>query len=284
MALGAAAFATFAAGWLVTASGALPKWIRNIEARTGIEAEFFRLMALPGGEVAFRGTPSETRPALGELLKKQPGNAELYSLRALEDEQQLDFTAAEGDWKSFAEKSEDKVAGQLSLADFYHRRLRPLDEIKVLTAAAGAAPDASEKLTPASEQRSWRAFERIFGVIRAQGLTAEVSVAQYRSWIARYPQEPSLYPRFLEYLIGIKDFSAATQLVAQYHEKFPADEILPVKARALVEYRQGSVQQGLAVYEKGFQPLWAPALIKSYFDLLTQTHSLRKFLDEARVS
>jgi cellulose synthase operon protein C len=279
-----AGFTIFAAGWLVTASGALPEWIRNIEARTEIEAAFFRMMSLPGGEVAFRRPSSETRPALGDLLKKQPGNAGLYSLRALEDEQQLDFTAAEADWKNFAEKSDDKVGGQLSLADFYHRRLRPLDEIKTLSAAASAPADISEKLTPGSEQRSWRAFERIFGVIRAQGLPAEVSVAQYRSWIARYPQEPSLYPRFLEYLIGIKDFSAATQLIAQYHEKFPADEILPVKARALVEYRQGSVQQGLAVYEKGFQPLWAPELIKSYFDLLTQTHSLRKFLDEARAA
>src|SRR5260370_30885075 len=171
MALGAAAFATFAAGWLVTASGALPKWIRNIEARTGIEAAFFRLMALPGGEVAFRRPPSETRPALGELLKKQPGNAELYSLRALEDEQQLDFTAAEGDWKSFAEKSEDKVAGQLSLADFYHRRLRPLDEIKVLSAAAGAAPDASEKPTPAFQPRSLPAVRPVFRLIPPPGLT-----------------------------------------------------------------------------------------------------------------
>jgi predicted Zn-dependent protease len=278
------AFTIFAAGWLVTASGALPEWIRNIEARTEIEAAFFRMMSLPGGEVAFRRPPSETRPALGDLLKKQPGNAELYSLRALEDEQQLDFTAAESDWKSFAEKSDDKAAGQLSLADFYHRRLRPLDEIKALSTAASAPPDISEKLTPVSEQRSWRAFERIFGVIRAQGLPLEVSVAQYHSWLARYPQEPSLYPRFLEYLIGVKDFSGATQLIAQYHEKFPADEILPVKARALVEYRQGALQQGLAVYEKGFQPLWAPELIKSYFDLLTQTHSLRKFLDEARAA
>ncbi len=99
----AAAFTIFAVGWVATASGALPAWIRNIEGRTEIEAAFFRLMALPGGEVAFRRPPSETRPALGDLLKKQPGNTELYSLRALEDEQQLDFTAAEADWKSFAE-------------------------------------------------------------------------------------------------------------------------------------------------------------------------------------
>ena len=282
--LSAAAFTILAAGWVVTASGALPAWIRNIESRTAIEAAFFRLMALPGGEVAFRRPPSETRPALAELLKKQPGDAELYSLRALEDEQQLDFTAAEADWKRLAEKSTDKSAAQLSLADFYHRRLQPLDEIKALSAAAAAPSDASEKLTRASEQRSWRAFERIFGVIHAQGLPAEVSVAQYRSWLTRYPQEPSLCPRFLEYLISVKDFPGATQLIAQYHEKFPADEVLPVKARALVEYRQGSLQQGLAVYEKGFQPLWAPELIKSYFDLLTQTRSLRKFLDEAKTA
>jgi predicted Zn-dependent protease len=280
----AAAFTIFATGWVATASGALPAWIRNIEGRTALEAVFFRLMALPGGDVAFRRPPGETRPALGELLKKKPEDAELYSLRALEDEEQLDFTAAEGDWKSFAEKSADKAAAQLTVADFYHRRLRPLDEIKALSVAASAPPDASEKLTPASEQRSWRAFERIFGVIRAQGLPTEVSVAQYRSWLTRYPQEPSLYPRFIEYLISIKDFSGANQLIAQYHDKFPGDEILPVKARALVEYRQGSIQQGLAVYEKGFQPLWAPELIKSYFDLLAQTHSLRKFLDEAKAA
>jgi predicted Zn-dependent protease len=269
---------------VATASGGFPAWIRNIEGRTAIEAAFFRLMALPGGEVLFRRPPSETRPALGDLLKKQPGDAELYSLRALEDEQQLDFTAAETDWKSFAEKSADKSAAQLSLADFYHRRLQTLEEIKALSAAATAPQSASEKLTPASEQRSWRAFERIFGVIRAQGLPSEVSVAQYRNWLARYPQESSLYSRFLEYLISVKDFPAATQLIAQYHEKFPTDEILPVKARALVEYRRGSLQQGLAVYEKEFQPLWAPELIKSYFDLLTQTHSLRKFLDEAKAA
>ena len=52
----------------------------------------------------------------------------------------------------------------------------------------------------------------------------------------------------------------------------------------MVEYRQGSVQQGLAVYEQSFQPLWAPELAKSYFDLLVQTQGLRKFLDQARAA
>jgi predicted Zn-dependent protease len=280
--LGAISLAILVAGWVVTASGALPDWIRNTEARTEIEAAFFRAMALPGGEVLFRRPPRETRPALGELIKKQPNSAELYSLRALEDEQQLDFAAAEADWKLYAENSVNKSVAQLAMADFYHRRLRPADEIKALSVVAGAPADAGEKFTPAVEQRSWQAFERIFRIIQSQALPKEVSIAQYRAWVTRYPLGEALYGRFLEYLISQKEYDAANQVIADYHKQFPGDDIFPVKAKALVEYRQGSLQQGLAVYEKSFQPIWAPELVKSYFDLLAQTHGLRKFLDEAR--
>ncbi len=282
--LGAIVLAILALGWGVGASGALPDWIRNAEARTEIEAAFFRLMALPGGEVLFRRPPRETRSALGELIRKQPKSAELYSLRALEDEQQLDFVAAEADWKIYAENSANKSATQLALADFYHRRLRPMDEIKALSFVAAAAPGASERFAPAAEQRSWQAFERIFRIIRAQALSKDVSLAQYRAWIARYPQEEVLYGRFLEYLVSEKEYDAANQVITEYHKQFPGEDIFPVKARALVEYRQGSLQQGLAVYERSFQPIWSPELAKSYFDLLVQTHGLRKFLDEARAA
>ena len=280
---GIAVFVTLA-GWVVSARGALPAWIRNVEGGTAIEAALFRAMSLPGGAVLFRRPPAETRPALGELIKAQPKNADLYSLRALEDEQQLDFSAAESDWKKYAESISDRTSGQLALADFYHRRVRPLDEIKALAVVAAAAADPSEGLTPPAEQSSWRAFERIFGVIQNQGLPPDFSAAQYRAWLARYPQEQSLYARFLEFLVAQKDYAAAQQLVADYRKQFPGDEIFPIRARAMVEYRQGSVQQGLAVYEQSFQPLWAPELVKSYFDLLAQTQGLRKFLDQARAA
>ncbi len=272
------------AGWTISAKGALPSWISNIEAGTQLENAFFRVMALPYGKVLYRRPPAETLPALGELIRQKPGNAELYSLRALENEQQLDFAAAEADWILYAEKSPDKPAAQLALADYYHRRLQPQDEITQLSAIAKASPDASENLTPAAEQQSWRAFERIFSIIHTQGLPKNVSLAQYRAWINRYPKEASLYSRFLEYLVSQKEYAAANQLIAGYQKQFPGDDILAVKARALVEYRQGSMQQGLAVYEKSFQPLWSPELVKSYFDLLGQTQSLRKFLDESRAA
>ena len=268
----------------VAALGELPAWIRNIDASTALEGVFFRMMSLPNGAVAFRRPPSETRPALEDLIKSQPHNAELYSLRALEDEQQLDFTAAESDWKAYADNSSDKIDAQLALADFYHRRLRPEGEIKTLALVANAAPIAAEKLSAPAQQHSWQAFERIFGVIQAQGLPKDTSIAQYRAWIARYPDEPSLYARFLQFLVAEKEYSAAGDLIAGYRKQFPNDQIFPVKANAMVEYRRGSVRDGLSVYEQSFQPLWDPQLVKSYFDLLRDTQNLRKFRDDAHAT
>jgi len=79
------------AGFVLGAKGDLPIWIRNVEAKTGLERAFFRSMQLPYGEVLFRRPPAETRPALGELVQQQPTDANLYALRALEAEQQLDL-------------------------------------------------------------------------------------------------------------------------------------------------------------------------------------------------
>jgi len=276
--------AVIATGLALTAKGELPGWIRNIEAKTEIERAFFRVMTLPYGDVLYRRPPAETRPALGELIQQSPNAAELYSLRALEDEHQLDFVAAEKDWKLYTDKAANKPAAKLELADFYHRRVLPQDEIAILRAVADAPADASERFTLVTEQRSWSAFERIFGIIQAQGLPKDVSNSNYKAWIARYPKEEQLYSRFLNYLVEQKEFAAANQLIADYQKQIPGDAIFAVKGKALVEYRQGSVQQGLAVYEKTFQPLWDPELVKSYFDLLGETQSLRKFLDEARAA
>jgi predicted Zn-dependent protease len=275
---------TVAIGGAISAFAELPSWIRNIDASSALEAAFFRMMSLPNGAVAFRRPPSETRPALTGLIKAQPRNAELYSLRALEDEQQLDFSAAESDWKVYVDNSSDKITAQLALADFYHYRLRPADEVKILSLVANAPPIAAEKLTPAAQQRSWQAFERTFGVIQAQGLPKDISIAQYRAWITRYPNEPSLYAQFLQFLVAGKEYPAAAQLIADYRKQFPGDQIFPVKAKAMVEYRQGSVREGLSVYEQSFQPLWDPQLAKSYFDLLRDTQNLRKFRDDAHAA
>jgi hypothetical protein len=218
------------------------------------------------------------------LIKTQPRNAELYSLRALEDEQELDFTAAESDWKSSLENSSDKSSAQIALADFYHRRLRPSEEIKILSLIATAPPEAAEKLTPAPQQRSWRAFSRIFAIIQAQGLPGEAAMIQYRAWIKRYPAETSLYARYLQFLVAEKNYPVAVDLISDYRKQFPNDQVFPLRAKAMVEYRRGSVQEGLSVYQQSFEPLWDPQLVKSYFDLLRDTQNLRRFRDDAHAA
>src|SRR5258708_36770408 len=264
------------------ARAAMPEWIQNIEARSLIEAAIFRSVSLPTGSITIRRPPAETVPALGDLIKQQPQQADLYSLKALEEEQKLDFPAAEADWKLYLQNSSDKTAAQMALADFYHRRHRPQDEVSALSAAGRMPSPPSEKFTGASSQRSWQAFERIFQVIDAQALGKNAAEEQYNAWIARYPLEPGLYGRYFQYLLAERNFKSASDLIPRYQGKFPDDQVFPTRARALIAYKQGSVEGGLAVYDKSFQPLWPPELVKNYFDLLKETRSQRKFLDQSR--
>lgn len=262
----------------------LPAWLQHIPALPGREGVFFRTEPMPGGPVAVRRPPAEARAELTKLIAAAPADAELHALRARVSEEQLDFTAAEQDWLRFAELAPDKAAGQLALADFYHRRLRPDDELRALAAAAAQPTPPQESLQPASQQRSWRAFERAVALVEAQALPVETGLTQFRAWIARYPQERAAYQRFFDYALAHKRFDAASEVIAAHQKAFPEDAVFPVSARARIEESRGSVEQALAVYDRAFEPLWPPELVKEYFGLLERTRNLRRFLERARAA
>src|SRR5690348_15016601 len=238
-------FALAIVGGVLLARAAMPEWIQNIEVHSLIEAAIFRTVTMPSGSITIRRPPAETVSALADLVKQQPKQADLYSLKALEEEQKLDFTAAEADWKLYLQNASDKAAAQMDLADFYHRRHRPQEEVSALSAAARLPSPPSERFTAVSDQRAWKAFVRSFQVIGAQALGKNASVEQYNAWITRYPEETGLYGRYFEFLLKEKDFKAAADLIAKYRAKFPNDEVFPTKARALLAYNQGSVEEGL---------------------------------------
>jgi tetratricopeptide (TPR) repeat protein len=258
--------------------------LQIIEAGTPLENALYRLMALPGGNVTALRPPREARPLLDNLVYAQPSNSDLYSLRAMEEEQQLDFDAAEPDWKSYAQFAADRTGAQLALADFYHRQSRPADEIAALSVVAQSPSPESKNLLAPQQQESWLAFMRIFTIIAANALPAETSDSEYQSWIARYPHETSLYGKYFEFLIDQKEYDRAADLIPAYSKAFPDDSVFPVKARALLDYRKGDIAAGLAVYDGSFQPLWPGELIQGYFELLGQTHSLRNFLDASQAA
>ncbi len=257
------------------------RWIENVSSGSDIEKALFRVMQLPGGDVLFRRAPGETVPALTELQQRQKTTA-LYSLRALEEEQKLDFAAAERDWKTWADQADDRLGAHLDLADFYERRLQPQAELAALEVVGNAGPDPHERWTAVEAQRSWRAFEHTLKVVDEYALQHSESARIYAAWIKRYPQERSVYARQFAFLLAEKDFQGASAAIARYGAAFPDDRIFPVKAEADLAVQSGQPKDGLAVYEARFEPLWPAELIKSYFSLVLESHNQRAFGDALR--
>jgi hypothetical protein len=280
--IGRALGALLLGGAAFCARGELPAWMRDVVASSAIESALYRLMELPGLSVLYPRPPAEARGELSTLVAKTPADTELYALRARADEQSLDFTAAQSDWKLYVAHSQDTSIANLQLAGFYGRRLQTQDEIATLLLVASAPSPVAEKFTPVEHQRSWRAFERILKVADDQALPLEAKVSTYRAWIARYPAEPSVYAALVSLLIQRQRFDEASAEVAAYKRVFPRDDVFPLKAAALIEDRRGSPAQALALYDGSFQPLWPADLVQSYFSMLSVAHEQRRMLADAR--
>ena len=271
------------------ARAALPRWMQDAIGASAIEAALYRVMQLPGGEALYPRPPKEAQGELSGLIAKAPDDAALYSLRATEEEQALDFPAAEADWKRYAAQAKDRTGPELELADYYHRRLQASDEVKTLMKVGSAPARTEEQYTLPNQQRSWQAFERILPLVADQGLDDELIVEAYAAWITRYPQQPSVYAREFLWLLDrkrdAKKFDRASELIAQYRRAFPQDAVFPLKATAMVEYRRGStgsIEAALKTYDAGFDPLWPAELVQSYYGLLAETHTQRRFMADAR--
>jgi len=261
----------------LTAAAILPPWLQHIRADAPFESALYRMMDLPGVSVFFPRPPRESVAELNKL----PASTALYSLRAHQEEQALDFTVAESDWKAFAAASPDN---RIQLADFYQRRLAVKPEFATLLEVAGSPAPANEAFTAPAQQRSWQAFERALTLANNQSFDDATILALYKRWIARYPQEPTVYARAFTWALDRHRFPDAEAILAQYKTAFPTDQIFPIKATALLALKHGgpdAQQRALSVYDAAFQPLWPDALISSYFSLLSDTHNLRHFLADA---
>jgi Tfp pilus assembly protein PilF len=263
--------------WLIR--GELEPWIQHIPSGPVIAA-LFRSVPMPGGSVPILRPPTETRSALSSLISSAPRDAMLYRLRAREAEVALDFTAAEADWKTYAQTAADRYAAQIELADFYHRRIQPRDELATLTAAAAAK---DEPHAPASAQRGWRAYERMARVIEQDTLPDPLAEPVFRGWVARYPKEPAAWRKLIEYLGAARRYAAAEAEIASYSRTFH-DPYAPVGMRADLEMRRGHPEAALKVYDRAFQPLWPDEMRARYFRLLEEQGQLREFAGRARTA
>jgi cellulose synthase operon protein C len=258
----------------------LPEWVRNIQSGGRWHDAIFRTVPTVAGPVEIRRSPADAHAALAK--DPTPADRELLALRARIAEEKLDATAAEADWKAYAAASPDAGAGQLALADFYHRRLLPLKEADALAAAARADDPPADSLLPPSERRSWRTFARVFALVDAQRLPDAFAEAQSRAWIARYPREIAPYDRLFRFLVDRNRAADAEALVVSVQQAVPSNDGWVLKARAELATGRGATADALAVYDQAFRPLWDAANVQEYFALLERTHNLRAFLDRAR--
>ena len=265
------------------AHGLLPAWLQHIVGASTAESALYRLMKLPMVEALYPRPPKEAQAELAHLISTTPGKAEFYQLRARSDEQALDESAAERDWKLYAAKAKDAVAAKLELADFYHRRMLAPQEIAALTEVAAAPSPPDETYADPLQQRSWKAFDRLLALAADQALPPAQTASTLGAFLARYPDQPAVYALALNFQLKQKDFNAAAAIVASYSKQFPHDTIFPTRAEALIALRQHDAEAALAVYDRAFQPLWPPELIQSYFSLLQQTHRQRAFVADQRV-
>ena len=85
----------------ITVHATLPAWLQHIVGASTVESALYRVMPLPGIQALYPRPPREAQTELTHLIASTPDQAELYQLRARADEQSLDESAAEADWKLY---------------------------------------------------------------------------------------------------------------------------------------------------------------------------------------
>ena len=160
--------------------------------------------------------------------------------------------------------------------------MKPQEEIAALEAVGQAAASPRERWTAAESQQAWKAWERTLTVVDRYALGRAAAAREYAGWERRYPQETAVYERELAFDLAGKDFAGATALIARYRKAFPDDALFPVRAEADVAAGHGTAKDGLAVFDRSFEPLWPAELVKSYYALLESGHQTLKTRDALR--
>ena len=246
---------------------ALSPLAENVIAGSAIEAALYRLMSLPGGSVMALRPPVEAKEQLAKAITAAPQQADLYALRAHEEERWLDTAGAEADWNRAAQVSSDKAAAFLDLAHFYQRRVEPQKQLQALLSAAGQPDKPSERFTAPASTASYAAFEEALKLCADANLGAESAIRVYQAWLDRWPKQSDLQARYFEYLIAQKRTADAQALLARHQQRFPDDQEFAVIATAELAGLTGGPRQELAAYDRQFSPSWPDSLATRYYQL-----------------
>ena len=277
-------FTVFAlvAMFAVTAYAEAPSWVQWLPSASPALSALYRMVPSLGGSVLVRRPPVETAAQLALVSSRTPSDTELIALTAREYESQLDFTNAEARWKLLDSVSPDRAGNQIQLADYYHRRMQPAQELQSLTAAETLLPAVDAPLQPQPQQRAWKLHERAQALIQAEAMPAAEAIQDYETWIVQYPAAAPLQQRYFEFLLSSGMIPRAEQVLTLYERTFPGERAALVRARAQLAEKRGSRGGAIAVYDAAYDPLWPQPLLTEYFRLLDESHRSFDFYQNAR--
>ncbi|MBV9084082.1 MAG: hypothetical protein JOZ62_15510, partial [Acidobacteriaceae bacterium] len=278
--------------WLVSASivataavvlrAELPVWVGDIAAGSALEAALFRVMGLPGGSVMHVRPAWESRSQLDALIQKSPHEAELYSIRAREEERLQYYDAAETDFRKCAAESHDKLTALTELANFYRDRLQLEKEVDTLLQLGAVSEQPHERFEPDERQAQWPAFTRALKSSNEALLPPARRQDIYEAWIRRYPKDIQPYQAYLDWAVEQRNRTAASAIAQRLKAAFPKDVQLAVTTDANLARVENGVNGALAVYSKNFSPLWPESLRARYAEALSEAHQMRAFLANAQ--
>jgi predicted Zn-dependent protease len=266
----------------VAAYAEVPSWIQWLPSTSPALGVLYRMVPSLNGSVPVRRPPAETAPQLVQLSSRTPSDAELIALTAREYEAQLDFTNAEFRWRSLDSASPDRAGNQIQMADYYHRRMQPQQELQALAVAANALPAIDAPLQPQPQQRAWKIHERAQQLIQAKAMPATLAIQDYEAWIAKYPGAESVQRNYFEFLLNNGLIPRAEQVLNQYERNFPNERLSLIRAKGQLSEKRGARGGAIVVYDAAYDPLWPQDILNEYFRLLDASHTSFDFYDNAR--
>jgi predicted Zn-dependent protease len=266
----------------LTAYAEAPNWVQWLPGTSPAISALYRMVPSLGGSIPVRRPPKETAPQLAMLSAGTPSDTELIAATAREYESLLDFKNAEDRWKLLDSVSSDRVASQIELADYYHRRMQPAQELQALTTAESRLPAIDDPLKPEPQQRAWQLHERAQLLIQAQAMPAAEAIRDFDTWIATYPKSAVVQQRYFDFLLDAGIIARAEQILNQYERTFPNDRVALVRQKTKLAEKRGSPGGAIAVYEASYDALWPKELLDGYFRLLVESHRIFDFYQSAR--
>ena len=134
----------------------MQEWLQHLPSGDWLKV-FFHSVTLAGGAVDVRRPPSETRPALTQLITAIRRSGAVPAA-CTEAELQLDFAAAEADWRHYVQLAQDQGAAWLELADYFDRRHQPGRKLRHCESSGGWHRIGSRRWL--RRGRGWRFRER----------------------------------------------------------------------------------------------------------------------------